>query len=480
MNRLLTTALAVVAAIAAIPVSATASASASAATLRPLFQLPFLCGENWRLSTYRGHDDYDIDFFASGGPTAGRTIVAAAGGRVLRAGWDGRWADGSNAPPGTVGTRWGLGYHVIIDHGGGWTTVYGHMVTWPAVATGQTLTQGRYLGNVGKTGATRVEHLHYEQLDDTLDPTRTRGVRDKTEAHFNGIPSGITTDGDATTGPLYIGGSPSPNQYRTSNNCGGGGSEPPLPPPGPPGTGTGHADLNGDGKTDLLAVYDGDQSMNWYPGKGDGTFWSARRIDQAHFKLMAKGDLNGDGKADLLAIYEATGGLYWYPGKGDGTFWSARYIDHANFRHMELADLNGDRILDLLAIYEGSNGMHWYPGKGDGTFWSARYIDQAGFKNVAVGDLNGDGKADLLAVYDATGGMHWYPGKGDGTFWSARYIDQAGFRHMELADLNGDGKRDLLAVYDGSNGMHWYPGKGDGTFWSARYIDQAGFKLMAL
>jgi uncharacterized membrane protein len=251
-------------------------------------------------------------------------------------------------------------------------------------------------------------------------------------------------------------------------------SEPvPAPPRNP-------ADLNGDNRADLLAIYDGSGGMYWYPGRGSGTFWSARYIDQAGFKLMAKGDLNGDGKADLLAIYDGSGGMYWYPGKGDGTFWSARYIDQAGFRHMELADLNRDGKLDLLAIYEGSGGMYWYPGKGDGTFWSARYIDQAGFKNMALGDLNGDGKADLLAIYDGSGGMYWYPGKGDGTFWSARYIDQAGFRHMELADLNQDGKRDLLAIYDGSGGMYWYPGKGDGTFWSARYIDQAGFKLMAL
>jgi hypothetical protein len=99
---------------------------------------------------------------------------------------------------------------------------------------------------------------------------------------------------------------------------------------------------------------------------------------------MALGDLNGDGKADLLAIYDGTGGMYWYPGKGDGTFWSARYINQAGFRHMELADLNGDGKRDLLAIYDGTGGMYWYPGKGDGTFWSARYISQAGFKLMAL------------------------------------------------------------------------------------------------
>jgi hypothetical protein len=51
---------------------------------------------------------------------------------------------------------------------------------------------------------------------------------------------------------------------------------------------------------------------------------------------MSLADLNGDGITDLLAIYEGTSGLYWYPGKGDGTFWSARYIDQAGFKLMAL------------------------------------------------------------------------------------------------------------------------------------------------
>jgi hypothetical protein len=57
-------------------------------------------------------------------------------------------------------------------------------------------------------------------------------------------------------------------------------------------------DLNGDGKADLLALYT-DYTLNWYPGKGDGAFWSARGLGPAGFKLMAMADLDGDGKAEL-------------------------------------------------------------------------------------------------------------------------------------------------------------------------------------
>ncbi|MET7397656.1 M23 family metallopeptidase [Dactylosporangium sp. NPDC005572] len=186
---------------------------------RPAFQLPFPCGEAWRLTTYPGHDDYDIDFFYVGGPSAGRSVVASADGTVEWAGWNGTLADGSAAQPGTVGTRGGLGFGVILSHGGGWFTSYGHLNTWPAVKTGDAVKRGQLLGRVGRTGSTQVDHLHYEQHDDSRDPERTRGVQDKVESVFDGVASGITSDGSASTGPLRVAGPVSPDQQRTSRNC---------------------------------------------------------------------------------------------------------------------------------------------------------------------------------------------------------------------------------------------------------------------
>ncbi|GAA2623102.1 hypothetical protein GCM10010399_62890 [Dactylosporangium fulvum] len=193
---------------------------------RPAFQLPFPCGETWRLTTYAGHDDYDVDFFFVGGPSAGRAVVASAAGTVAWAGWSATLDSGTAAQPGTSGTRSGLGFGVIVDHGGGWFTLYGHLTTWPAVRTGDAVRQGQLLGHVGRTGATRIDHLHYEQHDDTRDPSRTRGVEDKVESVFDGVPSGITSDGSAATGPLRVDGPVSRDQDRTSRNCG------PSSPPG--------------------------------------------------------------------------------------------------------------------------------------------------------------------------------------------------------------------------------------------------------
>src|SRR5688572_25998416 len=160
-------------------VAAIAPGPAAAAGPRPLFQLPFPCGESWHLATYFGHDDYDIDMTANTGTTNGRPILASYGGTVSFAGWND-----------------GAGWYVKLNHGGGWESLYLHMIESPIVRTGQSVVIGQQLGRVGSTGASSGPHLHHEQ----------RADGNKVEAYFNGVRSGITSDGDPSTGPLYIGG----------------------------------------------------------------------------------------------------------------------------------------------------------------------------------------------------------------------------------------------------------------------------------
>ncbi|MET7879952.1 M23 family metallopeptidase [Micromonospora sp. DT68] len=161
--------------------------AAHAAGVRPNFQLPFACDDVWRMSTYPGHDDYDIDMFATSGSTAGRPILASAAGTVAYAGYDS-----------------GAGNYVKLDHGGGWESLYLHMVSTPVVRTGQQVDQGQLLGKVGTTGNSSGEHLHHEQRRDG----------NKVESHFNGAPSGITTDGSPSGEPK------SPEVRAVSANCG--------------------------------------------------------------------------------------------------------------------------------------------------------------------------------------------------------------------------------------------------------------------
>ena len=75
----------------------------------------------------------------------GTPIMAAGDARVQFVGWKG-----------------GYGRAVILDHGRGHTTLYGHMSAFAKIRPGQRITQGTVIGRVGSTGLATGPHLHYE------------------------------------------------------------------------------------------------------------------------------------------------------------------------------------------------------------------------------------------------------------------------------------------------------------------------------
>lgn len=61
-----------------------------------------------------------------------------------------------------VGRKGGYGNAVILNHGGGKTTLYGHMSRFANIRAGQRVAQGTVIGYVGSTGMSTGPHLHYE------------------------------------------------------------------------------------------------------------------------------------------------------------------------------------------------------------------------------------------------------------------------------------------------------------------------------
>ena len=61
-----------------------------------------------------------------------------------------------------AGTQRGYGNVVILDHGRGYTTLYGHMSRFGNIKTGQRVNQGTVIGYVGSSGMSTGPHLHYE------------------------------------------------------------------------------------------------------------------------------------------------------------------------------------------------------------------------------------------------------------------------------------------------------------------------------
>ncbi|SMO65564.1 murein hydrolase activator EnvC family protein [Melghirimyces algeriensis] len=92
--------------------------------------------------TYKMHTGVDF------GASLGTPIYAAAGGKVIQ------------SRPST-----GYGYIVVIDHGGGLSTLYAHMYAQDVnVSVGQTVSKGQKIAEVGNNGWSTGPHLHFEVL----------------------------------------------------------------------------------------------------------------------------------------------------------------------------------------------------------------------------------------------------------------------------------------------------------------------------
>ncbi|MBQ3379982.1 MAG: peptidoglycan DD-metalloendopeptidase family protein [Clostridia bacterium] len=90
------------------------------------------------LKVYKLHTGVDLP------APKGTKIVAANAGTVITSTRNGAY-----------------GNYVVIDHGGGRTTLYAHMSS-RSVSTGQTVTKGQQVGTVGSTGYATGNHLHFE------------------------------------------------------------------------------------------------------------------------------------------------------------------------------------------------------------------------------------------------------------------------------------------------------------------------------
>jgi hypothetical protein len=80
----------------------------------------------------------------------GDAIYAADNGVIVYAGWN----------------DWGYGNVVVIDHDGGWQTLYAHLSVLN-VGCGQSVYQGDVIGYFGSTGNSSGPHLHFEMLNES-------------------------------------------------------------------------------------------------------------------------------------------------------------------------------------------------------------------------------------------------------------------------------------------------------------------------
>jgi hypothetical protein len=208
------------------------------------------------------------------------------------------------------------------------------------------------------------------------------------------------------------------------------------------------ADLNGDGKLDIVTIAGSD--INVYLGNGLGVFGVPTKYTAGISPgSIAIADFNGDGKNDLAIGNSSGTDVSILLNVGNGTFTPATSVptNGHEVRSVVAADFNGDGKVDLGAGNGASDTIAILLGNGNGTFRTAvTYTISASPWGMAAADLNGDGRLDLIAVgifKDVT----LFAGNGDGTFQPG--VDLNGGespRDLAVADVDGDGRPDLIVA----------------------------------
>lgn len=226
------------------------------------------------------------------------------------------------------------------------------------------------------------------------------------------------------------------------------------------------ADLNGDGKSDLLlyARNRGDAAI----GISTGTTFSFTLTNfGAGYDIVRLADFNGDGIADLLLYERDTPRAFVGLNDGHGNFTFSWLWLSPGYDIIETADLNRDGAADLV-LYNSLTGTAYIGlSDGEGGFQFTYHLWRNGCSRIRIGDLDGDGNPDLLLYSQNIGAADVGFGDGKGGFQFKNLYWGAGYDTVEVADFNGDGKADFLlynaqtgtaytAVSDGSAGLFTY------------------------
>lgn len=259
-------------------------------------------------------------------------------------------------------------------------------------------------------------------------------------------------------------------------------------------------DHDGDGRTDFLFLHDYYRvSSEIFEGsvltlmKGDGaghfTEQPYRRLGRRALGLAGAADLNGDGRRDLVLTagpYEDTRGV-GLQGTPEMSSWSLLGDGRGGFTpatagpvpltvtgvalpgSVALIDLDRDGDLDAalgnqqigqvgLLLNDGHGALR--PGPAGPSVGSATPFQEYASSSTATGDFNGDGLADLVQV---SAGLEVRLGEPDGGFrHRASLLVPAGApRWVRVDDLDGDGRLDLVA---GGWAVTVFLGEGDGRF----------------
>lgn len=253
------------------------------------------------------------------------------------------------------------------------------------------------------------------------------------------------------------------------------------------------ADLNGDGRLDLItAGFFGPATL--LIQESNGLFRQAANLANSYpATSLATGDIDGDGHLDILiGIGTAPGGNSATPGQNliyfnDGTAkfrqGTPLHTEASDTQAIALGDLDADGDLDIVVANSIETGgtqqgkqNYIYMNDGNGDFPMRKMLGTGmdRTRSIGIGDINRDGHLDLvLANYSQLNAIHLNNGNGD--FGDALLLGQVFDQSVNLHLVDIDHDRDLdMIVANEKQSDAVYLNDGTGHFMSsAAYAEPA-------
>ena len=260
--------------------------------------------------------------------------------------------------------------------------------------------------------------------------------------------------------------------------------------------GVGAADVNEDGKLDLLAAADTQFvaliAPEWQPvvahdfvggrllhatvldGNRDG------RLDFVVARMLSPWVEFRKAKAAGKSLPEPTGPdftLAWIENTGRVDETQPLHVLETDFSHIHgvaAGDVNGDGLADLVAgSFDGAeaNSIALHLAKNDAEGFTGSRITRGGAKGRAhypdIADVNSDGRADVLLAASAGNAVTAWLQNAGGTWKSQLIANEMGATHAKAADLDGDGVQDIIVSNGHGKGIFWFRG----PQWAKHLVD---------
>ena len=235
------------------------------------------------------------------------------------------------------------------------------------------------------------------------------------------------------------------------------------------------ADVNQDGIMDVVVGGWDNAWVKLYLGV-DGSLWWENVVDTGTngFRDVAVADINRDGRPDILGVTVSGDAIYWWANDGSALpNWTEHTVlSSFNGAHaVEPVDLDADGDLDLVvAAFDGDEATIIINDDGVGGSWTKEnFTPFDGAYGVAVGDLNEDGRMDFVASgYYEDAIRIFLQGPSLWSFSDISGLD--GPRGIALGDIDGDSDLDIIGAIRDDDDIKWFENDGAGGTWTVHNV----------